>query len=139
MKNTGDLLTSICPSPQPLSGLISALSGLESEWAYLRPERTDLRLARADFRPERADFRPEIAWGDEQTDKQKSPVFHRTLSPSGPLPKKKVANVLDDQRHPMLLNVNGDMLEREVAAPWGPMAYAGVRGIKEHFIFLSLI
>ena len=39
----------------------------------------------------------------------------------------------------MLLNVNGDMLEREVAAPWGPMAYAGVRGIKERFIFLSLI
>ena len=65
-------------------------------------------------------------------------MFHRTLSPSGPLPKKKVANVLDDQRHPMLLNVNRDMLEREVAAPWGPMAYAGVWGIKEHFIFLGL-
>ena len=52
MKNTGDLLTSICLSPQPLSGLISALSGLESESAYSRPERTDLRLARAEFRAE---------------------------------------------------------------------------------------
>ena len=63
-----------------------------------RPERADSRLERADFRPERADFkseradfRPERAWGDEQmdgkTDKQKSLVFYRTSSPSGPLPK----------------------------------------------------
>ena len=130
---------SIRLTPQSFTGLKFVLSGLESERAYLRPERTGLRLARADFKPERADFRPERAWGDKQTDEQKSPVFHRTLSPSGPLPKKKVANVLDDQRHPMLLNVNGDMLVREVIAPRGPMAYAGVPGIKEHFIFLSLI
>ena len=58
---------------------------------------------RADSRPERADFRPERAWGadgwmdgwtngrtdgwmDGRTDKPKSPVFYRTLSPLGPLP-----------------------------------------------------
>ena len=39
-----------------------------------------------------ADFRPERAWGDgrmdKQTHKKKAPVFYRSLSPSGPLPKK---------------------------------------------------
>ena len=64
-----------------------------------RPERADSRPERADFRPERSDFRPERAWGvtnewmNEQTNKrmneQKSPVFYRTSSPSGPLPKKE--------------------------------------------------
>ena len=61
-----------------------------------RPETADFRPEKADFRPERADFRPERAWGDGQTNKQtnqqtnkrKSPVFYRTSSPLGPLPKK---------------------------------------------------
>ena len=63
-----------------------------------RPETADFRPEKADFRPERADFRPERAWGDGQTNKQtnqqtnkrKSPVFYRTSSPSGPLPKKNI-------------------------------------------------
>ena len=53
------------------------------------PERADFRPEKADFRPERADFRPERAWGgrtDGRTNEQKSPVFYRTSSPSGPLP-----------------------------------------------------
>ena len=59
--------------------------------ADFRPERADCRPDRADFRLERADFRPERAWGgtDERTDERtKVPVFCRTSSPSGPLPKK---------------------------------------------------
>ena len=66
---------------------------LRPERADFRPERADFRPERADFRPERADFRPERAWGDERTNertnKRKSPVFYRTSSPSGPLPKNR--------------------------------------------------
>ena len=51
---------------------------------------------RADLRPKRADFRPERAWGtygrtNRRTNGQTNrspPVFYRTLSPLGPLPKK---------------------------------------------------
>ena len=42
-----------------------------------RHERPDLGPERVDFRPERADFKPESP-----------PVFYRTSSHSGPLPKK---------------------------------------------------
>ena len=65
-------------------------------------EKPDLRPEKADFRPERADFRSERAWGgidrwtdgrnDEQTDgmtNESPPVFYRTSSPSGPLPKNQ--------------------------------------------------
>ena len=96
----------VCLSRQALSGLKSALSGLksallglESERADFRPERADFRPKRVDYRPERADFGPERAWEDEQMNGQMDdwtnrmtnkspPVFYRTLSPSGPLPKK---------------------------------------------------
>ena len=60
-----------------------------------RPERADFRRERVDFRPERAGFRPERAWGgwtDGWMDGQRNespPVFYRTSSPSGPLPKKR--------------------------------------------------
>ena len=64
------------------------------EKADSRPERADFRPERVDFRPERADFRPERAWGrrtdrgnDGMTNKS-PPVFYRTSSPLGPLPKK---------------------------------------------------
>ena len=39
-----------------------------------------------------ADFRPERAWGDKRMNKRMNespPVFYRTLSPSGPLPKSQ--------------------------------------------------
>ena len=59
-------------------------------------EKPDLRRERADFSPERVDFRPERAWGDKRTDErtdgmknESPPVFYRTLSPPGPLPKKR--------------------------------------------------
>ena len=64
------------------------------ERADSRPERADFRPERVNFRPERADFRPERAWGgrtDERTNRRTNespPVFYRTSSPSGPLPKK---------------------------------------------------
>ena len=68
------------------------------ERAGSRPERADIRPERADFRPERTDFRPERVWGggrtdgrtDRRTNEQKSPVFYRTSSPSGPLPKNRI-------------------------------------------------
>ena len=63
------------------------------ERADFRPERVDFRPERVDFRPERADFRPERAWGTHgRTDgrtNESPPVFYRTSSPSGPLPKKE--------------------------------------------------
>ena len=65
-------------------------TGFGPERVNFRPERVDSRPEKADFRSERADFRPERAWGgrtDGQTNKRKSPVFYRTSSPSGPLPK----------------------------------------------------
>ena len=66
------------------------------ERADSRPERADFRPERADFRPERAYFRPERAWGG-RTNEQKPPVFYRTLSPSGPLPKKKTHYHIDGE------------------------------------------
>ena len=51
---------------------------------------------RADFRPKRADFRPERAWGDKRTNgmtNESPPVFYRTLSPSGPLPKRQISGL----------------------------------------------
>ena len=53
-----------------------------------KPERPDLRLERPDLRPER----PDGGGTDERTDgrtNESPPVFYRTSSPSGPLPKKK--------------------------------------------------
>ena len=72
------------------------VSGLEgqiwSERADSRSERADFRPERAGSRPERANFRPERVGGGGQTNgrtnKRKSPVFYRTASPSGSLPKK---------------------------------------------------
>ena len=64
---------------------------LRPERLDLRPERSVLRPERSDLRPKRSDLRPEgPAEGqtDKRTNKQKSPVFYRTSSPSGPLPKK---------------------------------------------------
>ena len=64
----------------------------------LRPERPDLRPDRLDLRPDGPDLKPERldGGGDEQTNKQRMdrqtnespPVFYKTSSPSGPLPKK---------------------------------------------------
>ena len=66
------------------------------------PERSDLRPERPDLRPERSDLRPERPYlrsegPDERggrTNKrinertnESPPVFYRTSSPSGPLPK----------------------------------------------------
>ena len=69
------------------------------ERADSRPERAYFRPERVDFSPERADFRPERAGGgrtnertDGRTDERTNgspPVFYRTSSPSGPLPKKR--------------------------------------------------
>ena len=75
------------------------------EKADSRPERADSRPERADFRPERvyyslerADFRPKRASGgdkrmNKRTHKRKSPVFYKTSSPLGPLPKKTAVNL----------------------------------------------
>ena len=64
---------------------------LRPEKLDLRPERLDLRPERSDLRPERSDLRPEgpNEGGNGKTHKRKSPVFYRTSSPSGPLPKKR--------------------------------------------------
>ena len=67
---------------------------MKSALSDSRPERADFRPERTDFRPEMADFRLERAWGVDrrtngQTNEQKSPVFYRTSSPLGPLPKKE--------------------------------------------------
>ena len=78
---------------------------MKPERLDLRPERLDLRPERLDLRPERPDLRsqcPDLRpeghdeGGDKQTNERmngqtnerKSPVFYRTSSPSGPLPKK---------------------------------------------------
>ena len=85
---------------------------LRPERPVLRPERLDLRLERPNLRPERLDLRPERPYlrsqrpnlrpegpdgGDERTNKrtdgrtnESPPVFYRTSSPSGPLPKKEI-------------------------------------------------
>ena len=69
-----------------------------SERVHHRLRRADFRLERVDFRPERADFRLERAWGGRTNGRtngrtkkwtnESPPVFYRTLSPSGPLPKR---------------------------------------------------
>ena len=61
------------------------------EKADSKPERADFRPERVNFWPERADFRSERAWGDKRTNgmtNESPPVFYRTSSPSGPLPKR---------------------------------------------------
>ena len=71
---------------------------LRPERPGLRPEKLDLRPERPNLRSQRPDLRPEGPDGgrnkqiNEQTNKRKNkspPVFYRTLSPSGPLPKKR--------------------------------------------------
>ena len=73
--------------------------GLRPERLDLRPERLDLKPERLDLRPERPDLRsrcpdmrpkgPNEGGGtNKRTNEQMSPVFYRTSSPSGPLPKK---------------------------------------------------
>ena len=66
--------------------------GLRPERLDLRPERLDLRPERPDLRSQCPDLRPEGpdegGGTNEQTNERKSPVFYRTSSPSGPLPKK---------------------------------------------------
>ena len=53
----------------------------------LRPERPDLRSQRPNLRPEGPDEGGTNKRTNEQTNERKSPVFYRTSSPSGPLPK----------------------------------------------------
>ena len=68
---------------------------LRPERPDLRPERPDLRPERLDLRPERPDLRPEGSdegggLTNERTDgrtNESPPVFYRTSSPLGPLPK----------------------------------------------------
>ena len=72
------------------------------ESADFRPERADSRPENAYFRSERVDFRPERAWRrtHERTHERTNespPVFYRTLSPSGPLPKNEMIVVLSFQ------------------------------------------
>ena len=71
------------------------LYGLISAYSDSRPERVD-------FRPERADFRAGRTWGwmDQRTDRMRDgqinkspPVFYRTSSCLGPLPKRKSAHL----------------------------------------------
>ena len=64
------------------------------EKANFRPKMADFRPERTYFRPGRADLRPERPDGEDGqmegwTNKSTS-VFHRTLSPSGPLLKRFV-------------------------------------------------
>ena len=71
---------------------------LRPERPGLRPEKLDLRPERPNLRSQRPDLRPEGPDGgrnkrtNEQTNKRKNkspPVFYRTSSPLGPLPKKE--------------------------------------------------
>ena len=65
-----------------------------SERVNFSPERADFRPERVDFSPEKADFRPERAWGGRTNERtngrtnKSPPVFYRTSSPWGPLPKR---------------------------------------------------
>ena len=61
------------------------------ERPYLRPERLDLRPERPDLSSEGPDER---GGTNEQTNEQKSPVFDRTLSPLGLLPKNQIELIL---------------------------------------------
>ena len=78
---------SVCPPPQALSGLKFALSGLKSALSGLKSTLLGLRGLGGGGQT------------DGQTNEQKSPVFYRTLSSSGPLPKNAekviVAKALD--------------------------------------------
>ena len=93
---------------------------LRPERPDLRPEGPDLRPERLDFRPRRLDLRPKMTYlrpempylmherpdfrpegldegGDEQTNgrtNESPPVFYRTSSPLGPLPKSRVLVVI---------------------------------------------
>ena len=63
-----------------------------SERLDLKPEKLDLRPERLDLGPEKLDMRGLVKGGtngrtDVRTNKS-PPVFYRTSSPSGPLPKK---------------------------------------------------
>ena len=62
----------------------------------------DLRPEKPNLRPEKLDLRPGglvKGGGDKQTDgrtNKSPPVFYRTLSPSGPLPKTSlIAQIID--------------------------------------------
>ena len=74
-------------------------AGIRPERTDFRPEKADFRPERTDSRPERADFRPERTWGGRtewRTDGRTNegpPVFYRTSSPSGPLPKKSESKI----------------------------------------------
>ena len=78
-----------------LSGLKSALSGMKSALSDSEPERADFKLERADFGPERADFRSERALGGRMDGRmnESPPVFYRTSSPSGQLPKRQISGL----------------------------------------------
>ena len=81
---------------------------LRPERLDLRPKRLDLRPDRPGFRPERPDLRsqrPELrpegldegGRTDERTN-ESPPVFYRTSSPSGPLPKNKMIKLSNYQK-----------------------------------------
>ena len=73
----------------------------------LEPERPDLRPKRLDLRPERLDLRPEGSdEGGGLTNKKTNgrtnespPVFYRTSSPLGPLPKNTVLFISGEENH----------------------------------------
>ena len=54
------------------------------------PEKPDLRPKRPDLRPERPDLRPERPdWGDELTNKRKSPCVLQDFVPFGAAAQKR--------------------------------------------------
>ena len=62
-----------------------------------KPERPDLRLERPDLRPEKPDGGDGLT--NERTDgrtNESPPVFYRTSSPSGPLPKRGFRRLIID-------------------------------------------
>ena len=67
---------------------------LRPERADLSSQKTDLMPKKADLRPERASFRPEKPDGGTNRKMNKGtnknpPLFYRTSSPLGPLPKNQ--------------------------------------------------
>ena len=69
---------------------------MRSEWPDLRPDLgPDLRPERSNLRPERTDLRPERPeeGGTNKRTNESPPVFYRTLSPSGPLPKNAIKSL----------------------------------------------
>ena len=108
----GPLRPEICPLRPWICPLGPEICPLRPEICPLRPEicphrpeicplrpwigEGRLRPERADFRPERADFRPKRAWGDKQIEgrtkkriNKSPPMFYRTSSHLGRLPKKQ--------------------------------------------------